>query len=108
MRRLANVLSGLLVVAMAAAVVASCSYFHDKFPDDSCQTGMDCFKGIETCDTTTHTCVPVVDAAPRPDSMPAPDADLTPDADLPDADLTPDADLPDADLTPDADLPDAT
>ena len=73
-------LAVVLSLGSLAAMVVSCSYFHDSFPGESCTTGMDCFQGAEVCDPTSHRCVPNYDAGPTPDTMPMPDTPPAPDA----------------------------
>jgi hypothetical protein len=95
-----------LALGSLAALLASCSFFHQDFPG-TCSSGTDCWKGIETCDIVKHECVPLSDAAPVPDAGPdaAPDAafDAGPDAAF---DAGPDA-APDA-RPIDAGVPDAS
>lgn len=47
-----------LVIALAVLPTASgCSFFHEDYPDDSCESNRDCFQAMgETCNLTTKTC----------------------------------------------------
>lgn len=104
MSRVRTILMSASVAACAA--LGACSFFHESLPGDSCSKNADCFAGRELCDVATSTCVPLVDAGPRPDADTT-DADTT-DADTTDAgiDATPaDASI---DATADAEVPDAT
>jgi hypothetical protein len=82
--------------------VSGCFLFREDFPNDSCNSNVDCFRAQgEVCDLELKKCVIPSDAAPVPDAPPLPDADLTPDA-------TPPIDAPTIDAsTVDAGPPDA-
>ena len=75
MRRTLSVL-----VLGVTVLAAGCAFLHDDYPDRSCSSDNDCFKGRERCDLTQSECVAVVviDAGPQPDgradATPAPDA----------------------------------
>ena len=75
----ANLLmSGLIVVT--TATISSCFLFHDSYPNNSCESNLDCFQAAgEICNTATGECEVLPDAAPRYDAPPIPDAP-TPDA----------------------------
>ncbi len=86
----------LLIAAVCSVALgfSGCFLFHEDYPDDTCESDMDCFRAQdEVCNLETNTC------EPRADAGPVIDADTT-DADTTDADTT-DADTTDADLTPD-------
>jgi len=89
--------AGLLALS---AAVSGCSFFHDDFPDRSCNTNEDCFVAQGEICSAEKLCVPRADAGPAADARQTPDAATsTPDADTstPDADTsTPDATTADA------------
>ena len=87
----------IVVVVFCAAALAfgGCFLLHDDYPNDTCESDMDCFRAQgEVCNLTTHECEIRADAGPVIDADTT-DADTTDAAPLPDADLTPDA-TPDA------------
>jgi hypothetical protein len=47
-----------LVIALAALPLSSgCFFFHDDYPDNSCEDDRDCFGAMgETCNEATKTC----------------------------------------------------
>ena len=70
-----------VLFAVLPIVGGGCNLIDDDYPDDSCESDMDCFRAQgEVCNMTTRTCEPRADAAPTFDARPTPDAPPTPDA----------------------------
>jgi hypothetical protein len=52
----------LAAVLVASAIGGACTLLDDDPPTNTCKVDSDCFKTQEMCNTTSHTCVPKVDA----------------------------------------------
>lgn len=59
-----------LMIAFAAAWLggaSGCFLFHDDYPDDSCETDLECFVSQgETCNVRTSRCEVSSESAPAP------------------------------------------
>ena len=55
-----------LVIGLGSA--SGCFLFHDDYPDESCESDLECFRSMgEVCNTDTRTCEVPGTGAPAPE-----------------------------------------